>query len=88
MQWLDAPSATRPCQVTEAVAKASRDERQGLLVDRVPDVDLFYVDKASRSACRRIREGQGGRPRSAPLGTAPPAWLTPPGCAAAASAGS
>lgn len=32
-------------QLNERLAEKSRDERQGLDFERVPDADLFYVDK-------------------------------------------
>jgi hypothetical protein len=35
-------------QVDDHLEKFTREERQGLVVEGIPDADLFYVDKVSR----------------------------------------
>jgi hypothetical protein len=34
-------------QVEDHLEKSTREERQGLAVEGIPDADLFYVDKVS-----------------------------------------
>jgi nucleolar protein 53 len=44
------PSTALPTQVDDALEKETREERQGLAVEGIPDGDLFYVDAAPAAA--------------------------------------
>lgn len=53
MGWISIPCQTHDdVQVTAAAAEKSRQERQGLDFDRVPDADLFFVDKVTPGMSR------------------------------------
>lgn len=41
--------AALPVQVDDFLEKSTREERQGLAFEGVPDADLFFVDKVGRT---------------------------------------
>ena len=45
------PPVPRTWQVQDFLEKSTREERQGLVVDGVPDAELFFVDKVRRVQC-------------------------------------
>lgn len=49
-----------PQDVEDFLEKSTREERQGLAFEGVPDADLFFVDKARRGLAGRVGIAVGG----------------------------